>query len=269
MKKITILSTVLCLALIAAGCNGNKETPASESETSDTSAVTTEEETTEATTEDTTEATSEETTEETEASKTEGYTYDITVEAVTTTLSDDYGEHTRILPKLIVNGEEATEINNEISSYMDENYALEKPYGYLEGFETNYNWGVKDNTLSFVINANYISEDWGEHVIFNYDLDTLEPLEDSEVTSRFGLTDDELFSKTAEIYTKCFADREYIDLDKSIEMIGYDKITPFVTPDGNIGVAGAIVTGGDSQFSGLESISCFDLTTMDFVSLDW
>ena len=180
MKKITILSTVLCLALMAAGCNGNKETPASESEAPGTSAVTTEEETTE----------------ETEASKTEGNTYDITVEDVTTTLSDDYGEYTRILPKLIVNGEEATEINNEISSYMDENYALESPYGYLEGFETNYNWGVKDNTLSFVINANYISEDWGEHVIFNYDLDTLEPIEDSEVTRRFGLTDEELFIGT-------------------------------------------------------------------------
>ncbi len=265
MKKTTILSTVLCLALIASGCNGNKEAPSSESKASETSAAASEE-----TTEETTEATTEETTEETEASKAEGTSYDIKVEDVKTTLSDDYGEYKRILPKLIVNGEEATEINNEIASYMDENFPLDDRYGdNLDGFETNYNWGVKDNTLSFIINANYISEDYGDHVIFNYDLDTLKPIEDSEVTSRFGLTDEELFSKTAEIYTEYFSDREYIDVEKSIEIIGYDKITPFVTPDGNTGVAGAIVAGEGSQFAGSESLCCFDLTTMDSVSLSW
>lgn len=264
MKKITVLSTLLCLALLASGCNGNKETPASETKASETSAATSE-----VTTEETTEAATEETTESTEAGKTESNTYDIKVEDVKTTLSDDYGEYNRILPKLIVNGEEATEINDEISSYMDENFPLDTPYDHLEGFETNYAWGVKDNTLSFVVSANYISEDFSDKVIFNYDLDTLKPIEDSEVTARFGLTDDELFSKTSEIYTKCFADRDYIDLDKSIEMIGYDKITPFVTPDGNIGVAGAILSGEGSQFAGSESMSCFDLTTMDFVIFNW
>ena len=48
--------------------------------------------------------------------------------------------------------------------------------------------------------------------------------------------------------------------------VKYEKITPFIMPDGNPGVLGCICYGEDSQFSGLESMRCFNMKTMERAS---
>jgi len=186
-----------------------------------------------------------------------------------TTLSDDTTEYVSTCPKLIIDGVEATEINSYVSEYIQNNYPMEKSedeYGYVDGYETRYAWGVKDNVVSIVIRANYISEDYGTCEVFNFDLETRKALEDGEVLKCFGMTDDELFEKTADIYRKYCSDGTTFDLDKSIASVNYDEITPFVTPDGNLGVAGSIYYSADSQFAGMATVRCFDVETMDLTN---
>ena len=257
MKKITILSTVLCLALIASGCNVNKETPANESEVSETSAVTTEEETTEATTK------------ETEVSETTGETYDVLVNYFSTTLSDDYGEYMSVVPHIFINGEELTEINEEVGSYMQENYPLEEVDGQIDGYETRFVCGVKDNTISIVYVAYSLYEDYSTCEVFNYDLTTFAPLDNSEMVKRLCVTDDEVFSKTADIYTTWFSGYDDIDVDKCIEEISYDTIKLFISPEGEPGVAVTVTYGDGSQFSGLKSMRSYELNSCDFIVFPW
>ena len=245
MKKLIIVSAALCVALIAAGCSGTKNAPASEPVVIATVPT----------------AVSESTVEETTAPA-----HQVTVEDLTNvTLSDGVTDYNSSIPKLIVDGQEATEINNSISNYIQETYPLEKTDDGVDGYETRYSWGVMDNTVSIVINASAVCEDYFTCEVFNYDLDTLQPLSDSEVVSRFGMTDDEFFSKTAEVYMSYFGNIPDYDINKSIAAINYDKITPMITSNGNPGVAGCVIYAADSQFGGMESIRCFDIVTMERV----
>ena len=238
MKKITVISLALCLSLMAAGCSGNTNATPSDpviiSSGTETSATTT--------------------VETTQAAHT------VTVEILSkTTLEDSAGEYSSVCPKLIVDGKEATEINESISSYIKTNYPLEKVDDYVEGYTTHYSWGFTGNMVSIVIYSGDVCEDYGTCEVFNYDLDTLKPLDDSEVVKRFGMTDDEFYSKTAEIITNYCSGISELDLDKSLAAISYDKVTPYVTPEGNPGVACCIIYADGSQFSGLETVRTFDM----------
>ena len=128
---------------------------------------------------------------------------------------------------------------------------------------TTIAWGAKDNTLSIVICASETFTDFYTRDVFNYDLDTLKAIEDSEVTKRLGMTDDEFFAKTKEILTSfCENNPSVYDLNKTLESVKYDKITPFVTPDGMPGVLCPLCFPEGSQFSGADSMRCFNMTTM-------
>ena len=232
MKRLQIVSAVLCLSLIFAGCNVFQGTPSSEAQTTEAE-------------EDVTE----------HKVKVEDYTY--------LTLSDPTGDYTSRYPKLIVDGKEAIELNDSLIRHIQETYPMEKEDDYVYGYQTYYKWGVKDNVVSIILYANYISEDFYTTEIYNYNLDTLKAMEDEEVTEVLGLTDDQLFDRTAEAYKSYCSGISAFDLDASIAGISYDTITPFVTPDGNPGVAGNIVYSKDSQFGGLEALRCFDLATME------
>ena len=233
MKKIAIVSAALCLMILAAGCTSNTKAAAGESPVSSDSV----------TAEDI------------------APSHEITVEDLTrNVVSRGEIDYISSCPKLIVDGIEATEINTAISEHVQEAYPLEFDGEYVDGYETIYKWGTNGNTVSIVVYALYVSEDYYTVEVYNYDLDTLEPLEDTEVAKRLGMTDEEFFDRTAEIFTSRYSDIRDIDLARSIAQIDYYNITPYITPEGNPGVAACIYYAQDSQFCGMESMRCFDLT---------
>ena len=180
----------------------------------------------------------------------------VTIEVVTVkTIS----ECSSVIPKLTVDGKEATEVNAFLGNFVQEKYPLEENGDYADGYTTQVEWGVKDNTVSFVLYASATNEDYYTCEAFNYDLDSLAALEDGEVTKRFGMTDEEFFSKTIDA-VKDFCDgKNYYDLKKSIKTVNYDKFTPIVLNDGNLGAVGPIVYSDGEQFAGDESMRRFEL----------
>ena len=232
MKRLAILTSVLCLSLVFAGCANNKKT--AEGDTP----VTTEAATAEAV-----------------ASSHQVIVEDLTREVV----SRGEFEYISSCPKLIVDGVEATEINTAISEHVQKTYPFRTSDEYVDGYETLYKWGVKDNTVSIVIFALAVGEDYYTVEVYNYDLDTLEPLEDTEVAKRLGMTDEEFFDRTAEIFNERYGGIADIDLEKSIAQIDYYNITPYITPEGNAGVAACIYYAPGSQFYGMESMRCFEM----------
>ena len=231
MKRLKIISAALCLLITVAGCSVNKKAPASEAAT------------------------------DTSVTDKETSSHQVTVEDLTrNVISSGETDYISSCPKLIVDGAEATEINTAISEHITAEYPLIYDEGYVDGYETLYKWGVKNNTVSIVVYAVSVSEDYYTVEVYNYDLDTLSPLEDTEVAKRLGMTDEEFFNKTAEIFTERYGDVRDIDVVKSIEQIDYYNITPYITPEGNPGVAAYIYYAQDSQFCGMESMRCFDLT---------
>ena len=240
MKRIKVISAVLCLSHMAAGCTAHQTTPASEPQ-------------------DTTTA---------ETAGESAPAHQVQVEDLQkTTLSDGTSEFTSAIPKLIVDGVEATTINAELSDYVQKNYPLEQNGDYVDGYETRYSWGVKDNTVSIVIAASAVCEDYFTCEVFNYDVETLTALEDTEVAKRLGMTDDDFFNKTADILNANYNGNPDIDLEKSIAQIDYINITPFITPDGEPGVALCFYYAVGSQFSGMESMRCFNMSTMERISI--
>ena len=241
MKRITIVSTLLCLSLLASGCAGKPKVLSSEVHASTSAAATTEAAATEAVT----------------------GTHDVKVEELSKdSYTDEYNDtYTSVYPKLIVDGKEAAEINESLRSYIQKTYPLREKtdYGYLEGSEIKYVWGVNGNVVSVVILVSGIKSDYYTTEAFNYDLDTLKALDDSEVVKRLGMTDDDFFKKTAEILKKECGDVRDYDLDKTLASVNYDNITPFITADGNPGVIAGIYYSADSQFGGMVSARRFDI----------
>ena len=233
MKKISIISAALCLSILAAGCSANEKAPASEPPVLSDSVTT----------------------------LSTVPSHQVTVEDLTReVVSRGDTDYISSCPKLIVDGVEATEINTAISEHVRETYPIEIGDDYVDGYETLYKWGVKDNTVSIVIFVLAVSEDYYTAEVYNYDLDTLTPLEDTEVAKRLGMTDEEFFNRTAEIFNERYSGVKDIDLEKSIAQIDYYNITPYITPEGNPGVAAYIYYSQDSQFCGMESMRCFDLS---------
>jgi len=244
--------------ILAAGCANNNpgtQPPVTESETAASQAT----ESTEVQTPDTAVETTDSVVTEVSVAA-----HDVSVEEIKK-LSSDQGdfEYNSVAPKLIVDGNEATEINDSLSKYIEENYPLDIDGDYPDGMSTKLVWGVKDNIVSIVICARSTDSDYFTREAFNYDLDTLEELDDSEVVKRLGMTDDEFFGKTSDIVKKYCDGKDY-DLEKCLAAVNYDKITPFIMPDGTPGVICCIVYGQDSQFMGLESGRGFNMTTMEF-----
>ena len=268
MKRIKILSSALCMALLATGCNG-KTAPAAESQVSTSAAVTTEstaaEETT--TTEETTAAeaaSTEATTTKVESKEVSTGSHKVKVEVVTLqSYKTGPYEFTRVVPKLFVDGKEATELNKSIKDYLLKKYRFDVDDEHNDGMSTSIEWGVKDNIVTFIIYASSTSEDYFTTEVFNYDLDTLKALKPAEVTKRLGMTDDELFSKVKKIMKDfCKENKEHYsayDYDKSSVLINYDKLTPFIMPDGSTGVSATVVYSEQTQFGGLECVRLFKL----------
>ena len=230
MKKATIVSIALCLSVLAAGCSSNEPTQASEP-------------TTEITTEETTKV-----------------SHKATVEVVTLQSSPD-GEFNQVVPKVTVDGKEATDINDTLSNYIQEEYPFIIVNDEADGMATRLYWGVKDNVLSIVILAYETFTDYYTYDVFNYDLDTLKPVDGREVVKCLGMTEEEFISETKEIVSSFCTERDY-DLEKSLAAVNLENCTPFVLPDGTIGVAASIAYPADSQFAG-ESTRCFDMATKE------
>lgn len=246
MKKTAILSTALCLSLLAAGCTCNGTAPTSEPTATEPSAVITETETSKET-------------EEPTAEPANG-PHQVTVEIVTLQSSKD-GEYKQVVPNVIVDGKEAMDINNTLSSYIQKEYPLEIFDDHADGMATRLYWGVKDNVLSIVIFAGETFTDYYTYDVFNYDLDTLKGIDNGEAVKSLGMTEEEFISKTSEIVNSYCTDYGY-DLEKSLAAVNLEKCKPFVLPDGTIGVAASIAYPADSQFSG-EGTKCFNLATKE------
>ncbi|MBP5262232.1 MAG: hypothetical protein J6Z43_08920 [Clostridiales bacterium] len=259
MKKRTIAITLALVMTMsaAAACQKEPDTDASvsiiTSESSESSADTTP---------------SEETTEATSASSHQIVVEDSTI----ATLTDTTGEFTSVIPKLSIDGQEATDINYNMKTYIEEKYTMQVDAnsGFVTGYQVSYYWGVKDNIISIVIKASYIGEDGATYEAFNYDADRVWPMEASSVVAQLGMTDDEFFGKTADAYrnywnTQPWLGAEYNDLlEQSISAIGYGEVTPFIAPNGDIAVAGTIYTPTQTY----QSVKCFDLDTNELVSFN-
>ncbi|MBR5181622.1 MAG: hypothetical protein IKW88_05160 [Clostridiales bacterium] len=258
MKKLKLISSALCLSLLATGCVSNQKAPASEQTTAAA--------TTAVTTEATTEAPAEATTAAPEEAKA---SHQVNVDIIKKmTYSDGTNEYNSVEPQIIVDGKAATEINKALSSYIEKNYPMKKDGNNVDGFATSIGWGVKDNILSIVIQASDMGTDFFTYDIFNYDLDTLKAIDDKEVTKVLGMTDDELFSKAKDIVNKfCSERKDSYDLEKSLASINYEKLTPFVLNDGKPCVACSIAYGKDGQFGDSDGVRIFNLTTMEATSL--
>ena len=169
---------------------------------------------------------------------------------------------------LIVDGKEADSINAALRDYINKNHPLtQNEYG-VNGEETKYAWGVRGDIVSIIIIASETFTDGVGYEIFNYNADTLQAAGNQEVIKAFGMTADEYCGKVAEAYRAFWNGRPYIqenmsDLDRSIGAISLANVTPFITPDGNLGAAGHIYMTG-SQFP--EIVKCFDLDTLEIES---
>ena len=243
---------MLCLSLMATGCTKTQKIPASESQTS---AVTTETSQTETSQSESSQGeTSETGLTVPENMKPRKSTHEVSVEELSrTVLLDKSAEHVSYYPKLIVDGKEATEINSSLQSLIRSKYPMEKKDdGSVEGYHVRYEWGVRENTVSILVIASAISEDYYVlYEAFNYDLDTLKALDSSDVAARFGMTDEEFFAKVSDCYRNVWdkqmpyssdPDAEKAYLDKSLAAIKYENVTPFVTPAGYPGIVCRIYT---------------------------
>lgn len=262
MKKTAIVSTVLCLSLLAAGCTDSQPSQTSEPTTTTTTNTTT------TTTTTTTSETSEAVTSEEATSEATKPAHDVKVEIITLLSSKegDY-EFKSVVPKLTVDGKEATEINKSIKSYIQKEYPLEMEGEYANGMSTELAWGVKDNIVSIIIHGSDTGSDYWTYDVVNYDLDTQKAADDSAVLSAFGMTGDDFLSKTSDI-VKDFCKDDSYDLDKSLAAVNFDGCTPFVMPDGSLGVAAGLIYGSDGQFGGLTGIRCFNLATKELYFIE-
>lgn len=242
--------TVLALGgCILAGCSSTDETSSTEKDTETT--VQTEESASEAT----------EPTEETEIPDLEHHVE--VLDGSVIALTDDYGEYTTIIPRVIVDGEDAYTVNQTLSDFVEnEHPMIQGEYG-VSGETTDYVWGVRGDIVSIVIIVDEIGTDGNRYYVFNYNTDTLQPAGNDEVIASFGMTTDEFYGKVADAYRAWWDSEVWLQsdmslLDLSIEAISPENVTPFVLPDGGIGAAGLTYT--PSQF--YDAVKCFDLDTL-------
>ena len=246
-NKAAAAGLVGAVILASAGCANNNpgtDTSGSNSETATSEVIS-------------------ESTEETK-SETTNAAHQVTVEAVTLkSFKDDTYEYAMVVPKLVVDGKEATEINKALSDHIQKEYPLEVDGEHADGMATKIEYGVKDNIVSIFIHAGDTGTDYFTIEVYNYDLDTLKPLDDSDIAKRLGMADDEIFSKTTELVKKYCTERDY-DVEKSTASINYDKITPCILPDGNTGVLAKVAYGKGGQFEGCDTARLFNLTKMEY-----
>ncbi len=189
-------------------------------------------------------------------------------QSVTTFKDNNGGEYKTIIPKLIVDGKEADAINAALRDHINRNHPLTQDEYGVNGEETRYAWGVRGDIVSIIIIASETFTDGVGYDVFNYNADTLQAASNDEVIKAFGMTADVYCGKVADAYKAFWDGRPYLqenmsDLDRSIGAISLANITPFITPDGNLGAAGHIYMTG-SQFP--EIVKCFDLDTLEIES---
>ncbi len=246
MKRKAILATALCLSLMVAGCSGGSDDKDSKDSEAKSSAAATEE-STEESTEGSTEA--------------PAPTHEVTVDTVVVmAYSDGVYDCTSVAPNLIVDGREAGDINAEISNYIREKYPLTIEDDFADGYSTSLDWGTTGNTVSIVIYASDIYSDYFTCEVFNFDLDTLTAIDDSEVAKRLGYGEDEFLGKAAEVIRAYCEGKDSFDLDKCVSSVSFDTLTPLITSEGGAAVAATLYYAPDSQFSGSESVRVFDLS---------
>ncbi len=246
------------LILAATGCannNSGDQTSATKSET-----------TAEITTEATTEVPSESTDATAAAHKVE------VEEVVLDTKKDANGnEYKTIVPKITIDGKEASELNASISSVIQKNYGLEENGEYVDGYQTKFVWAVKDNIISIIFDADYLTEDGGDTVAFNYNIETLAAVSNADVIKAYGLSEDDFKKKVADAYTGYWDNTEWLknedkaNLKKSIDEISLTTVTPCVLPNGELGVIGRIYLPAGSQFEDINVV--FDLKDLKAASL--
>lgn len=191
--------------------------------------------------------------------------HDVKVEAVAVrSFGKGDSKVSTIVPKISVDGKEATEINDYLSDYIQKKYPLKENGDYADGLYTRLRCGAKDNILSIIILASDTSSDYFTREVINYDLDTLKKLESSDVTKSLGMTDDAFFNKVKDIIKAACKDDAY-DLDKSLALVNYDKVTPFILPDGTIGISASLIYSDQTQFTGSECVRCFNMSSMERV----
>ena len=191
--------------------------------------------------------------------------HDVKVEAVAVrSFGKGDSKVSTIVPKISVDGKEATEINDYLSDYIQKKYPLKESGDYADGLYTRLRCGAKDNILSIIILASDTSTDYFTREVINYDLDTLKKLESSDVTKSLGMTDDAFFNKVKDIIKAACKDDGY-DLDKSLALVNYYKVTPFILPDGTIGISASLIYSDQTQFTGLECVRCFNMSSMEQV----
>ena len=166
--------------------------------------------------------------------------------------------------EVTVDGKEATDINDMLSSYIRSEYPLEINDEYTDGMATRLYWGTKDNVLSIVIYAGETFTDYYTYDVFNFDLETQNRIDSREVLEHLGMTDEDFLSQASGIVESYCADSFY-DLDRSVAAVDLDNCIPFVTPDGNTGFAANIYYPADSQFAGSAARRCLSLATKDVV----
>ena len=186
-------------------------------------------------------------------------------QSVSTFMDYNGGEYKTIIPKLIVDGKEADSINAALRDHINRNHPLTQDEYGVNGEETRYAWGVRGDIVSIIIITDETFTDGVGYDVFNYNVDTLQAASNDEVIKAFGMTADEYCGKVADAYKAFWDGRPYLhenmsDLDRSIGAISLANITPFITPDGNLGAAGRIYVT-DSQFP--ESVKCFNLETLE------
>lgn len=238
MKKTAMIIAALCLSFLASGCITKGQDIPSPSEAFES-------EISEATTEETAEA------------------HEVTVDVITLVSSDD-GLFTQVVPNVTIDGNEAADINDMLSSYIRSEYPLEIHDEYSDGMSTRLYWGTKDNVLSIVICACETFTDYYTYDVFNFDLETQNRLEGREVLEHLDMTDEDFLSQASGIVESYCTDSFY-DLDRSVAAVDLDNCIPFVTPDGNIGFAAGIYYPADSQFAGSDTRRCLSLATKDIV----
>ena len=254
--KRSIIAAATIASILLTGCTVNINTGTSEETTEPTTA-------TSETTEEPTTTTTSETTESSET--TPAFTvHEVSVEDLySNTYSDFAGDYTAKAPKIIVDGVEQTAVNSYISTSLAQNHPLNfnSEVKMYEGELTDYCWGSNGKVLSVIIIISYLSEDGNTYEVYNYDLDTMELINNDKVLSTFNTSEDVFESQVATEYTNWWASESWLIgsdamRDQSIAEISSTSTTAVVLPDGHLGAVGMVHVPSQIQ----DCLKIFDLT---------
>lgn len=181
-----------------------------------------------------------------------------------TTVSDAYGDYITRIPDIVVDGESQEDINSSLFQYISQNHTLEydEEMHMYEGESVDFVWGTNGHYLTVILIAKGVREEYTEYEVLNYNLDTMESANNTELVKSFGYTDESYYNYVGRAYTNWWASESWLagseDMrDQSIDEISESTVSACILPSGNLGAVGYVHVPAQVE----HPQECFDLFT--------